>query len=403
VNAPIEDSVGGAPPGLDERLAACVSSYRLFSLDPDVVLAETAHLLADAAPGADVVVLPLHRLGVPRSPDLPPERYALVEQAVAARAPVLTPDGRVLVQPLVAGHAAMAERRDEASPRPVGVVLLESPTALPAAALTLVASLAERAAVALEHALLYEMQAQIAQQLQRRLLPLEKPTIEGLELGTLFQPRTQGADIGGDFIDFVSLSPNQVAVCVGDVSGKGIAAAAVTVIAKYALRAITSTLSWPTWPGEALRDLHNALQGQMETESFVTVVFGLIDVARRTLSVASAGHPAPFLVRDGVAQQPMLLTAPAIALVDYSELEPLPTERLALEPGDTLLFFTDGLSELRDTSGRFYQDAGLPQALQRLAELPPERLVEALHADAMAFAGNVRHDDIALVAARLLP
>jgi serine phosphatase RsbU (regulator of sigma subunit) len=376
-------------------------SYRLFSLDPDEVLDAAAELLAGLVPGADVIVAPFDRLSVTRAPDFPEPRAALVDQAVSSMAPALSPDGRRLAQPLVTHHAA-AEDGTLAS-KAVGVAIVESAAPLPSDVRETLREPADRAAVALEHALLYEVQAQIAQQLQRRLLPRETPTVQGLAIGTRFCPRTVGADIGGDFIDFVSLSPNHLALSVGDVSGKGIAAAAVTVIAKFALRAITATLSWPTWPGEALRDLHNALQGQLDPESFVTVVFGVIDVGRRTLSVASAGHPSPFIIRPGSAEQPMILTAPAIALVDYSELEPLPTERISLEAGDTVLFFTDGLSELRDADGRFYEERRLDGVLVDLAGLPPQELVDRLYEDALSWAERPPHDDIALVAVRLLP
>jgi serine phosphatase RsbU (regulator of sigma subunit) len=379
-----------------------VESYHLFSLDPDDVLDAATEVLAEAAPDAEIRVFPLNRLATAAVPDLPTAVTARVKQAVASQAPVVARGGRCLVQPLVTRHRGGEKARSEAFTKVIGVAVLQSPTPLAAAAISQTAVQARRVAVALEHALLYEVQAQIAQQLQRRLLPREQPVVAGLEVGTKFCPRTAGAEIGGDFIDFVSLSPNQLAISVGDVSGKGIAAAAVTVITKYALRAITATLSWPTWPGEALRDLHNALQGQLDPESFVTVVFGLVDVTRRTLSVAAAGHPAPFIVRDGIARQPMVLTAPAIALVDYSEIEPLPTERLALHPGDLVLFFTDGLSELRDASGKFYEEARLPQVLAELAALGPAQLVDELYADALAWTERPPHDDIALVAVRLL-
>jgi len=399
-DVPPEDPLPLADSDLDARLASCMQSYRLFSLDPDVVLATAAELLADVAPGAEVTTFALHRLGLPTTLDLPPAHREQIDEAVTARAPAVSADGLCLVQPLLVRHTA-TDVGPAAAPKVVGLAVLESAVPLPPAVTARVAALADRAAVALEHALLYEVQAQIAQQLQRRLLPREQPALLGVETGVKFCPRTKGAEIGGDFIDFLSLSPNHLAVILGDVAGKGIAAAAVTVIAKYALRAITATLSWPTRPGEALRDLHNALQGQLDRDSFVTVVFGLIDVTRHTLSVASAGHPAPYLIHDGLAQQPLIVAAPAIALVDYSEVEPLPTERLPLSPGDTVLFFTDGLSELRDGDGRFYEEERLPQALTEMAALPPDRLVEELHADALAFAGHPPHDDIALVAVRL--
>lgn len=389
-------------PDLGQRLAACLSSSRLFSLDPEVVLSETAALMSEVLPGVEISVLAAELADAGMAAPLDEGRAALVDHALATGTTAQAQGGRRAAVPLCIRHPADEETlADAPAPRAIGAALLESPAPLSAASISVAELLADRAAVALEHAVMYQTQALIAQQLQRRLLPVDAPPVEGLRIGVLFKSRTEGALIGGDFVDFVSLSPRQVAVTVGDVSGKGVAAAAFTVITKYALRAIVATLSWPTWPGEALRDLHNALQGQLEPTGYVTVVLGLIDVQRRTLSVASAGHPGPFLIRDGVAEQPLLVTSAAIALSQHSELEAFPTERLELRSGDTLLFYTDGLSELRDTTGEFFEERALPRTLAGLGQLEPDRLVEALHAEALRFSARPPHDDVALVAVRL--
>jgi len=267
----------------------------------------------------------------------------------------------------------------------------------------LVDFVAARAAVALDHALQHETQYRIARQLQRKLLPQDAPPVEGLEFGVLFRSRTEKAEVGGDFIDFLSLSPRQVAVTIGDVSGHGIGVAATTVMAKYALHALMTTLTWPTWPGEALRDLHNALQGQLDADMFLTAAIGTIDAQRGTVAIASAGHPSPFIVRaDGSVERPLLLTAPAIALVDYSELDPYPTERVTLQRGDSVVFHTDGLGDLRDARGRFYEEGRMADALAGSCHLPPHELVECLYEDAIAYSALKSVDDIALVAVRLL-
>lgn len=389
-------------PDLGQRLAACLSSSRLFSLDPGVVLRETAALMSEALPGVEVHLVAVDRPPLTAQASLDERRAALIGDALSSGATTRGDGGRLVAVPLCIRRPDQKEDGPPArSARTVGAALLESAEPLPAAAISVAGLLADRAAVALEHAVMYQTQAHIAQQLQRRLLPVDAPPVEGLRIGVLFKSRTEGALIGGDFVDFVSLSPRQVAVTVGDVSGKGVAAAAFTVMTKYALRAIVSTLSWPTWPGEALRDLHNALQGQLEPNGYVTVVLGLVDAQRHTLSVASAGHPAPFLIRDGVAEQPLLITSPAIALSLQSELEAFPTERLELRAGDMLVFYTDGLSELRDSRGEFYEERALAAALGELGHLEPDRLVDALYADALAFSARPPHDDMALVAVRV--
>lgn len=392
-----------AVPDVGQRLAACLSSSRLFSLDPDHVLRETAATVAELLPGAQVSMIALTRPGA-ATPELDEQRRRLLGSARDTRATSCSDDRSTAVVPLMV-------RRSEASPstgtaavhnKVVGAAVIDGGRPLPRTSLALVELLADRAAVALEHAVLYETQARIAQQLQRRVMPIDPPHIDGLEIGVLFRSHTDGAMIGGDFVDFVSLSPNQVAVTVGDVSGKGIGAAAGTVIVKYALRAIITTLSWPTWPGEALRDLHNALQDQLDETAFATVVLGLVDVGRRTLSVASAGHPAPIIVRGDSAAPPLVLNAPAIALTDFSELDAFPTERLDLEPGDLLFFYTDGLAELRDPDGVFYEEHALLEELRRCSGRPADKVVECVHAHALSFSARPPHDDIALIAIRFV-
>lgn len=414
---------------LFQRLATGLSSARLYSLDPDEVLRETAALLRQVLPLIQATVLPVERLSVSSIDRLTDDDAQLFEQARRRAQTVVVDDGRRAAVPLAVCGQARATSGERCSARPdllgtgpsgtgdsaahtaaapakrkriVGVALLTSPSVrLDTTALLFAELLADRAAVALEHALLYETQVSIAQQLQRRLLPVEAPAIQGLETGLLFRSRTDSAEIGGDFLDFVSLSPKHMAVTVADVSGKGVEAAAVTVLTKYALRAIITTLRWPAWPGEVLRDLHNALQGQLDAGSFVTVLFAMIDVGRRSVTLSSAGHPAPFVIHEGRAQQPLLATAPAIALVDYSELDPLATERVELCVGDTLVLHTDGLAELRDAQGRFYEEQRMPAALAEFAHLPPSDLVAALYEDGCRYAARPPNDDIALVAVRL--
>jgi serine phosphatase RsbU (regulator of sigma subunit) len=393
-----QDRQSGSGPGRGGReqtirlLDMCMDSSRLFSLDPDEVIAETAFLFTGLVPEAQAAVVPAERYDRPGDAALEPEPAELFRRARDAGGAVSKP-GRLAVPLVVDG-------RDE----PIGVVLLTGIDGeLPEEMMTLVDFVAARAAVALDHALQHETQHRIARQLQRKLLPQDAPAVEGLQFGVLFRSRTERAEVGGDFIDFLSLSPRQVAVTIGDVSGHGIGVAATTVMAKYALHALMTTLSWPTWPGEALRDLHNALQGQLDADMFLTAAIGTIDAQRGTIAIASAGHPSPFIVRaDGAVERPLLLTAPAIALVDYSELDPYPTERVTLQPGDSVLFHTDGIGDLRDATGRFYEEMRMAEALAESCHLPPRELVERLYEDAIAYSALKSVDDIALVAVRLL-
>jgi serine phosphatase RsbU (regulator of sigma subunit) len=383
------------------QLDACLSTRELMSLDPMEVVETAARLITAAVTAGRVTVAALGEPQITAGAPLDDFALALVRQAQDELTTVSARSGTVdyTVLPLITAPG----RSDAAIVRPAaGAVVLVAPQgAVTVSDLDLVGLVADRAALALGHAALYETQAAIAQRVQRLLVPLEPPEVEGVQIGTFFRSCTQGAEIGGDFYDFTSFSPGQVAVAIGDVSGKGVEAGSVMIMTKYALRALVRTSRWPSWPGDVLRDLHNSLQDQLEAARFVTVAFALIDAIHGAMTIASAGHPAPVVIRETMVERPLLVTSPAIAVKEDSELDAYPTERVALAPGDTVVFYTDGIAELRDEGGRFYDDVRLDEALGELRGLAPQELAERLAADAAAFSARPPKDDIAIVAVRL--
>jgi serine phosphatase RsbU (regulator of sigma subunit) len=240
--------------------------------------------------------------------------------------------------------------------------------------------------------------------------PGPRPVVAGLEVECLY--RTRGDDLryelreiegfGGDFVDFFRPgSLAQIVVTIGDVRGKGIKAAARAIMAKYLVRAMVAVQRWPLPPGEALRDAHNALlSAPHQPDDFVTVCIASIDARSGTVSVATAGHPNPIVLRATGIERPLLFGNPAIGVTEDAELQALPSDLIELAPGDALLFYTDGLSEARDPAGLFYEDARLDQALEELRGRPAAQLLEGLIDDASAFAGHPPTDDVALVLVR---
>jgi len=245
----------------------------------------------------------------------------------------------------------------------------------------------------------------------RRLLgPGERPAIAGLEIGCLY--RTRGDDdrselheidgFGGDFVDFFSPGKlSQLVVTLGDVRGKGVGAAARAIVAKYVTRAMVTAQRWPLLPGEALRDVHNALLAvPHEPHDFVTVCIASIDARNGAVGLATAGHPSPIVLRGSGIERPLLFGNPALGVTDEAELQALPTDYVDLAPGDALLLYTDGLSDVRDAAGRFYEDERLDGALMELRDLPAAELLQGLLEDAGAFGGRTPTDDVALVLIR---
>jgi serine phosphatase RsbU (regulator of sigma subunit) len=262
-----------------------------------------------------------------------------------------------------------------------------------------------------------EKREEMAKRLERLLAPSAPPQVHGVEIGALCRWNSGDDGIGGDFFDYFHLTEGQLGVGVGDVSGKGIEAVVWTVVARYALRAVVETQRWPAWPGDTLREMQNALRDKLDEDRFVTLVFAMLNVKTGDFSFATAGHPAPFVLRPSGVEQPLALTSPALGVQDMSEIDAYPTERVELKPGDAVLLFTDGIAEMRDPAGRFYEETRMVAALEELKGLAPQELVDRLLVDAQRFASGrppataepfagalppfETRDDIALVCLRL--
>jgi serine phosphatase RsbU (regulator of sigma subunit) len=249
--------------------------------------------------------------------------------------------------------------------------------------------------------------ADVAERLQRRLLPAAPPELAGLDIAFTYRSASTGVLSGGDFVDYYTRPPSgSLAFAIGDVAGKGVDAMATTFVTKFMLRAAVhgGQLSWPTRPGEALQELRNGLLEQPDfdpdTDRFVTVLFGQLTPRTGLLQLATAGHPTPFLVRPGGVERPLLMTEPAIGVELDAALEPYPTEILQLAADDLIVVFTDGITELRDADGRFFEAymAGVLEGAHgaRAADVVA-RLVEA----GERFSARPPADDLAVLCIRL--
>ena len=297
------------------------------------------------------------------------------------------------------GFLAVGDRDDDFTPRDLRL--------LGALGATVSLSLREAAGAGRRLPAERDFRIDIAERLQRRLLPQEPPQLDGLDIAFSYRSASAGVLSGGDFVDYYSRSPGVLAFAIGDVAGKGVEAMAVTFVTKYILRAAVhgGQLSWPTSPGEALQELRTGLLEQpdfdAESERFVTVLFGLLGTRRGLLQLASAGHPAPFIVRATGVERPLLLTEPAIGVELGAALAPYPTETIELQRGDVVLLFTDGIAELRDGSGRFFEDE-MAGVLAACHDMPTGDVVARLMAAGEAFSARPPGDDLALLCIRLV-
>ena len=204
----------------------------------------------------------------------------------------------------------------------------------------LVEDLAHRMATAVDNALRYRRERQTALTLQRSLLPSTLPDLPGLTVAHRYLPGTGGAEVGGDWYDLVPLTRGRVGVVIGDVMGRGIAAAAVMGQLRAAVRACALVEDSPS----AVLALVDAAMSSLGQTSLTTCLYGVLDPATRRLRLASAGHLPPLLVhRDGGGQYVELEPGPPLGVTG----NPPPETEVELPEGALILLYTDGLVEGR--------------------------------------------------------
>ncbi|MFI5521019.1 SpoIIE family protein phosphatase [Streptomyces platensis] len=204
--------------------------------------------------------------------------------------------------------------------------------------LALAAELAERAAVCIDNARLYQGQRNAAITLQRSLLPGRPPHRKGLEIATRYQPAGTTSEVGGDWFDVVPLGADKTALVVGDVMGSGIGAA--TTMGR--LRTATSTLAdLDIPPTEVLRHIDKITA---DLDQYATCAYAVYDPHHAVCHIAVAGHLPPVLMRTG--RSPELLDLPIGVPLGVGGV-PFEEATFRLRPGDQLVLYTDGLVETR--------------------------------------------------------
>jgi PAS domain S-box-containing protein len=254
--------------------------------------------------------------------------------------------------------------------------------------------LAHRGAVAIENARLYTERARIAHLLQVKLLPERLPEIPGARVAARYRAAGELNEVGGDFYDVFARSAAEWALVVGDVSGKGAEAAAITALARYTLRA-AALEDGP--PSVALGRLNQAMLTHDDSSQFATVVLAYAAAGRHggmDVRLALGGHPQPLVLRaDGSVEAlgafgTILGATPDAVLGDVA---------LHLWPGDVLVLYTDGVTEAGPRS-RLFGQAGLEQLLRGLAGQLPEAVVGAVEQAVVDAQPGEPRDDIAVVA-----
>ncbi|MFF3555914.1 SpoIIE family protein phosphatase [Streptomyces tsukubensis] len=283
--------------------------------------------------------------------------------------------------------------------RAIGMLILGKPTDehFRQEILELAEDLSRRAALALDNARLYSERVAISQSLQRSLLPPESPQIPGVEVEVIYRAAGEGNEVGGDFYDVFPIRDGAYGFAIGDVCGTGPEAAAVTGLARHALR----LLAREGFGGPAvLERLNAAILDEGTRSRFLTLLYGELwpqEDGSARLKVVCAGHPLPLRLRpDGTVDSPAE-PQPLLGVIEDLELY---EESVTLSPGDVLLCVTDGITERREGS-RMLGDDGLADVLTGCTGLTAGAVASRVMRAVERFAAEPASDDMAILALRI--
>jgi serine phosphatase RsbU (regulator of sigma subunit) len=267
--------------------------------------------------------------------------------------------------------------------------------------LELLLGVASQASIALYNARLYresllnqrrERDLEVAHQVQRALLPHVQPIVPGYDFYAYYE---SALEVGGDYYDFVPLSGQRLGILLGDVAGKGVPAALVMV--KFSVEARVCLLAEPDLEA-AVRRLNTVMYRVGLSEMFVTLVAVVLDPAAHTASLVNAGHPSPLLYRraTGAVERATPREATAMPIGPFDTLD-FACCQVEFQPGDSLVLFSDGITEAMDACGRQFKSGGAAAVLGG-AHCPPgemgDRLIQAAKKHA---SGCGQQDDITLL------
>jgi phosphoserine phosphatase RsbU/P len=240
-----------------------------------------------------------------------------------------------------------------------------------------------------------EAELALGRRIQRSLMPLSYPDVPGYEIASHYEA---AREVGGDFFDVFRVlgHEDQLALCVADVTGKGIAAALLMAFARPLLHAAVDHTGAPA---AALERTNRILTDERRSALFITALCGILDLQRGILRIANAGHEPPLIVPgDGSAIAWLEGSGPLLGAFHRLDL----VERsMAMAPGDLLLLYTDGVTDARAADGRRFGDDRLVAVLESTRGEPAATVVEAICAACHRFEdGAAMADDITLVAIR---
>ena len=249
-----------------------------------------------------------------------------------------------------------------------------------------------------------EQEMLAARDIQQRLLPSAGVDVPGLTVMAFCEP---AREVAGDYFDFLRISPTKLGVLIADVSGKGLPAGLYMAQLKILVQSLART---HTAPHQFLKAVNRVVVDNIDSKSFITMSYGVIDLEQRTMAFARAGH-CPLIRVPGAApaglRKAELITPDGLVLGlkidDGTMFDSMIQEvTVPLAADDLIVFFTDGISETMNEAFDCYGESRLAHVLEQYAHLPFEQLRSFIFADLRAFSGAAdQHDDMTMILLRV--
>lgn len=217
--------------------------------------------------------------------------------------------------------------------------------------------------------LMMQEQMRLARDIQMRLLPESPPNIEGYEIAGTSVP---AQEVGGDYYDFIPSGSDRLAICLGDVSGKGIPAAMLMSNLQATLR--SQTLS-NTSPQGCLNKSNTLLFHSTDFQKFATVFYGILDFKKNELIYTNGGHDDPMLFTKDNKHQRLSVGGTVLGFVEefaYTE------DKISLNPGDFFIIYSDGITEAMNLQEEEFGEERLIKAVQDSQDSPPKDLINKI-------------------------
>jgi serine phosphatase RsbU (regulator of sigma subunit) len=253
--------------------------------------------------------------------------------------------------------------------------------------------LATQLGASLDNLSLFEERAQVAGALEQPLLPPTLPEVPGLEIAGLYRPAKSVAQVGGDFYDMFEIRSGVWGLLLGDVTGVGPEAAALTGIARYAARALAAQ---ERSPARLLSQLNDTLVHFDLQEKFCTAIYAEFrhKASRVHVTIANGGHPYPLIMRADGQVEEIKTQGTLLGLVSAITLE---EREIVLAPGDVMVCYTDGIVEARNPAGELFGTEGLAQVLPQCAGGDAASVARRIELAVLEHQAGGAPDDMAII------